>query len=313
MRPVVVSVGPLTAADDNGIVESQTPAGAGQLSLNGALTDFSADSIAVAQTLAGAGDLALTDSRVYLAGNQYIVINSVGDDSGITFTITGVAIGNVGVTETIAGGNGGFVVSTKQYSQIISITASGATANDVEVGTWTAATLDEARRVLFTFAGNETGKTLTITGTDRYGNPISEAVAGVNTATASTVQDFKTVTSISISAAAAGAIIVGTSGVAASDWVRFDDWTQNMLSIQADVSGSVNYTIQSSLDDPNSPTDPVSVASMVWFTSNDTNLASQTVSRQSNTQIMPTYARILLNSGTGSVRTTFTQFAQGAW
>lgn len=313
MRPVVVSVGPLAAADDNGIIESQTPAGAGQLALNGVLTDFSADSIAVAQTLAGAGDLALTDSRVYLAGNQYIVINSIGDDTGVTFTITGVALGNVGVSETITGGNGGFVVSTKQYSQIISIAADGATADDVEVGTWSAATLDAARRVLFTFAGADAGKTLTITGTDRYGNPISENVSGASAGTSSTVQDFKTVTSVSISAAAAGAIIVGTSSVAASDWVRFDDWTQNMLSIQANVSGTVNYTVQSTLDDPNSPTDPVSVPAITWFTSNDTNLSGQTVARQSNTQIMPTYARVLLNSGSGTVTATFTQFSQGAF
>jgi len=313
MRPVVVSVGPLATADDNGIVASQTPAGAVQLALNGALTDFSATSIAAAQTLAGAGAMTLTDSPVYFAGNQYIVITSVGNDSGITFTISGLALGNVGVSETITGSNAGFVVSTKRYSQIVSITASGASAGNVSVGTWSAATLDEARRVLFTFAANDSAKTMTITGTDRYGNPISESVAGANASTSSTVQDFKTVTSISISAAAAGAIIVGTSGVAASGWVRFDDWTQNMLSIQANVSGTVNYTVQSTLDDPNSPTDPVSVAAMTWFTSNDTNLSGQTVARQSNTQIMPTYARILLNSGTGTVTATFTQFAQGAW
>lgn len=313
MRPVVVSVGPLATADDNGIVESQTPAGAGQLALNGALTDFSATSIAAAQTLLAPGALTLTDSRVYLAGNQYIALTAVDNETAVNFTIVGVAVGNVGVTETIAGPNAGIAVSTKQYSQIISITADAATTDDVSVGTWTAATLDQPRRVLLTFGGNETGKSATITGTDRYGNPISEVVAGANATTASTVQDFATVISISFSAAAAGTIIAGTSGVAASAWVRFDDWTQNMLSIQANVSGSVNYTVQSTLDDPNSPTNPVAPASITWFTSNDTNLASQTVARQSNTQIMPTYARVLLNSGTGTVTATFTQFAQGAW
>lgn len=312
MRPVVVSVGPLAAADDNGIVTSQTPAGAGQLALDGALTDFSATSIAAAQTLVGAGDLTLTDSRVYLAGNQYLVLTSVGDDTGVNFTITGVAEGNVGVVETIAGANASFVITTKQFSQIISIAADGATANDVSVGTWSAATLDQARRVLLTFAADETGTDFVVTGTDRYGNPISETVAGTAT-TASTKLDFATVESISISAAAAGAIIAGTSAVAASDWVRFDDWTQNMLSIQANISGTVNYTIQSTLDDPNSPTDPVPVADITWFDSNDSNLTAETVARQSNTQIMPTYARVLLNSGDGTVTATFTQFAQGAW
>lgn len=312
MRPVVVSVGPLAAADDNGIVASQTPAGAGQLALNGALTDFSSDNIAAAQTLAAAGDLTLTDSRVYLAGNQYLVLTAVDDESAVNFTITGVAEGNVGVTETIAGPNASFVVTTKQFSQIISISADDATTDDVEVGTWSVATLDQARRVLLTFATDETGTDFVVTGTDRYGNPISETVVGTATV-ASTVQDFLTVESVSIGAAPSGAIIVGTSGVAASDWVRFDDWTQNMLSIQANVSGTVNYTVQSTLDDPNSPTDPVAPANITWFDSNDSNLTAETVARQSNTQIMPTYARVLLNSGSGTVTATFTQFAQGAW
>lgn len=312
MRPVVVSVGPLAAADDNGIVEAQTPAGAGELILNGALTDFSVDSIAAAQTLAAAGDLGLTDTRVYLAGNQYVVISAIGDETGVNFTITGVAEGNVGVTEVIAGPNAGSIVSAKQYSQIISIAADGATSDDVEVGTWSQATLDQPRRVLLTFAADETGTDFLVTGTDRYGNPISETVAGTAT-TASTKLDFKTVESIAISAAAAGAIIIGTSAVAASGWVRFDDWTQNMLSIQANISGTVNYTIQSTLDDPNSPMNPVAPADVSWFDSNDSNLTAETVARQSNTQIMPTYARVLLNSGNGAVTATFTQFAQGAW
>ena len=37
MQPISVTVGPLDAADDNGIAQSQTTAGAADLTLNGAL------------------------------------------------------------------------------------------------------------------------------------------------------------------------------------------------------------------------------------------------------------------------------------
>lgn len=85
------------------------------------------------------------------------------------------------------------------------------------------ATLDVARRVLITAAGNESGKTFTITGTDRSGIPQREVVAGPNTTTGQSVYDYKTVTSVVISAAAAGTITVGTSAVASSRWIVLSD------------------------------------------------------------------------------------------
>lgn len=306
MRPVVVSVGPLATADDNGIVEAQTLAAAGQLALNGALTDFAPNNIAQSQTLLAPGALALVNSRVYLAGNQYIVINSVGDDTGVTFTITGVALGNVGVTETIVGGNGSFVVSANAYSQIISIVADNPTADDVEVGTWTAATLDQPRRVLLTFVANEAGTDFVVTGTDRYGNPITDTVAG-NASTNSTVQDFSTVTGIYATAALNDNVTVGTSDVAGSDWVRFDDWAPNYISIQCVKDGTVNYTLEYTLDDPNSATDPVNSNDITWVVSDDTDVVNATTSAVSNFLFAPTFARITLNSGDGSVRAKFLQ------
>ena len=306
MRPIVVSVGPLATADDNGIVESQTPAGAGQLALNGALTDFSADSIAVAQTLLAPGALALTDSRVYLAGNQYVTITAIADETAVNFTIVGVAVGNVGVTETIAGPNAGIAVSTKQYSQIISITSDAATSDDVFVGTWTAATLDQPRRVLLTFGADETGTDFTVTGTDAVGNVISEVIGGTAT-TALSALDYATVTSISTSAAANAGIIIGTTDVASSAWVRFDDWAPNYISIQNVASGTVNYTIEYTLNDPNSPWNPVVESSVTWVSSDDPDVVGATGNSTSNFIFAPAYARVKLNSGNGSVNATFLQ------
>jgi len=306
MRPIVVSVGPLATADDNGVMESQQPAADGPMILNGALTDFSSTSIAPAQTLAGAQDLALVDSRVYLAGNQYVVITSIGDETGVNFTITGVAQGNVGVTETIAGPNAGAVVTTKQFSQIISIASDGATSDDVEVGTWTAATFDQPRRLLLTFSADETGTDFTVIGTDASGNVISEVIGGSAT-TALSALDYATITSISTSATASGAIIAGTTDVASSAWVRFDDWAPNYISIQNVASGTVNYTIEYTLNDPNSPWNPVLESSVTWVASDDPDVVGATGNSTSNFIFAPAYARVKLNSGDGSVNATFLQ------
>src|SRR4051812_37218667 len=58
------------------------------------------------------------------------------------------------------------------------------------------ATLDIPRRVIITSAADDTAKSFVITGTDRYGNVISETLIGANTAAATSVRDYKTVTGV---------------------------------------------------------------------------------------------------------------------
>ena len=67
------------------------------------------------------------------------------------------------------------------------------------------ATPDVPRRVLITTTANESAKTFTINGTDPNGNTVVDVVTGPNASTAQSHIDFKTITSIVISAAAAGA------------------------------------------------------------------------------------------------------------
>jgi hypothetical protein len=185
--------------------------------------------------------------------------------------------------------------------------AAGALTINGALATGGVATLDTPRRVLITAAGNESAKTFVVTGTDLTGQIVSERITGPNTGTAQTILDYKTVRSVTISATAAAAVTVGTNGVASSAWVRFDEWAPSSISIQCSVSGVANYTVQQTLDDPNSPTSPVGLASVTWLPSPDSNLIAATVSVQSNYAFMPTYARIVLNSGTGSVTGNFIQ------
>jgi hypothetical protein len=169
------------------------------------------------------------------------------------------------------------------------------------------AVLDVARRVLITAAGNESAKTFTITGTSYNGQTQSETITGPNATTAQSVLDYKTVTSVVISAAAAGAITVGTSGVASSRWLRLDNWAFPQVGIQCNVSGTVNYTVQQTLDDPNDPTNPVSISAINWINHPDINLVGATATVQGNYGYAPLYARVVLNSGTGSVTMTLVQ------
>lgn len=171
------------------------------------------------------------------------------------------------------------------------------------------ATMDKPRRVLITTTADETARTFTITGTNVSGNSISEVLAGVNNTTTYSVLDYATVTSITISGNAAGALTVGTNGIASSAWVRFDGWANAQVAMQFNVTGTVNYTLQGTLDDPNSPSSPVSPSAITWVNTTDTNVVGATATKQSNFAYAPMFARILLNSGSGSVTGMFLQHA----
>lgn len=169
------------------------------------------------------------------------------------------------------------------------------------------AVLDHAREVLITTSADESTHTFTITGTDIAGSAISEVVTGVNNSTVASQLNYLTVSSIVISANAAGALSVGTNAIAASAWVRFDGWAAPSIAVQANVSGTVNYTIQQTLDDPNSPTNPVSPSAVTWVNNATAGLVGASSTQQGSYTFIPTFARVLLNSGNGTVTATFLQ------
>lgn len=80
------------------------------------------------------------------------------------------------------------------------------------------ATLDTQRRIGIASAGNLSARTFTVYGTNDAGVSISESLSGPNNNTVSTLQDFKTVTRISIDGAAGAALTVGTTAVGSTPW-----------------------------------------------------------------------------------------------
>ena len=170
------------------------------------------------------------------------------------------------------------------------------------------ATMDTPRRVLITTTANESAKIITIIGTGWNNEVLTELVTGPNATTAYTAMDFRTVRSITISSAAAGAITIGTNGVASSPWVRLDEYALPQVGIQATVTGTVSYTLQQTLQDPNAPVSPPLPYQVAWINSADAAAVNATTSIQSNYTYAPLWAKVTLNSGTGSVSAIYTQY-----
>lgn len=169
------------------------------------------------------------------------------------------------------------------------------------------AQLGAPRRVLITTTDDETGVTFTVTGTNRAGDVLSEDLAGVNNTTTYTALDFFTVTSVTNSTTLTGNVTIGTNGVGGSPWAFLDLGAMANIALQCTVTGTVNYTVQSTLDDPNSPTNPVDPEDVTWVSSNDAAVVGATATKQSNFLFVPSYIRVLLNSGSGSVAMTVNQ------
>lgn len=193
-------------------------------------------------------------------------------------------------------------------------TVSGA-ANVVLDGTLVSggvAYLDTPRRVLITNAGNDSSITFTVYGTTFDNRSVSQVLQGTSGSTVASTVDFATVTRIATSGStSASGITVGTNGVAGSRWVRFDDFAPSNISLQCTVHGSANYTVQSTLEDPNNPVSPTPVELVTWVNSSDNNVVGTGSTAQSNFLFTPVYARILLNSGSGYVSAVFLQSSNG--
>lgn len=206
----------------------------------------------------------------------------------ITYTLAAASANNIALSQT-PGGAG-------------DLTLNGSTV----VGG--VAILDTQRRVAIASAGNDSGRVYTVYGTRLDGGVISENVTGPNATTVSTVQDFKTVTRVSINGAAAGANTVGTSGAGATPWEALDPHKVDFrTSFACIVTGTVNYDIQICYEDPNGPLGAWPAAPVVPTGFGITGMTGKT-SNAEVTLTIPCWGwRLVMNSGTGSVKTIATQ------
>lgn len=171
---------------------------------------------------------------------------------------------------------------------------------------------DKPRRVLVTYGTEGSARTILISGTNSYGNPISQtlAVPSGGAGTVGTTIDFATVTAVTTFAAWSAAMTVGTSSIASTPWFAID-WVRDPVNVQVGViaTGTVNYTLEKTYDDPNALTlntnpsgasvEPGSNSPPVPWA--DATMAAKT-STSETTITSPYFAfRLTLNSGTGSL------------
>lgn len=99
----------------------------------------SATLLRAAASIAGAGAVTLLTNDVSPNGTGYkLLFTSAGDDSGITFTISGVKVGDLTgaiTVEVVPGADTSTATSANFYTYVQSITASGASAGNVSIGT----------------------------------------------------------------------------------------------------------------------------------------------------------------------------------
>lgn len=166
------------------------------------------------------------------------------------------------------------------------------------------------RRVIITSGSDDSGIKWTVVGTNNSGNKITDIFAGSNGGAAQSNLDFVTVSSITPSAAVAGTAIAGTNGVGSSPWQMVNWHVTQPINIGFGVelvTGTANFTVQHTFDDPNNVQNLTvfgltggQTLSPLAFNNAVVNAASATI-EGAYTSAISAY-RLLINSGTGQLR-----------
>ena len=207
------------------------------------------------------------------------------------------------------------VVITKALATAASATKIAGSQSPLAAGLLTLVanpvTLDTARRVIITSGGDDRTANFTIIGTNQTGNQITETFAGSNGSTAQSSLDYLTIISIAISEASASTVEAGTNGVGSTQWVSVSPHLPTTeLSVTCEVTGTVNYTVQYTYQDLNY--NPTSFYAYQLDNVIPSAFADGLVVGATTTQVAVqndpiTGARVLINSGMGSVKATFLQ------
>lgn len=181
------------------------------------------------------------------------------------------------------------------------------------------ATFAVPRKITITSTGNLSAVTFTVTGTDRYGNAQSIAIAGPNNNTVSTSQDFATVTQVAVSAAVGTGVTVGTSTVTSTPWY-VGDWHHNapiFLHITLSAGASMTYTVEQTATNLNDGSIPmparlIQAQNPIVENSTDTTVVGASTSQITNFIVAPPGSRVTINTYTsGTLTVTFAATSGG--
>lgn len=164
-------------------------------------------------------------------------------------------------------------------------------------------TITPPRFVTITSAGNDSGITFAVLGVGPNGETQTEVLTGANTGAVTSTKTFAYVESIYASGATAGNVKSGVTQSGYSQWIPLDIYNPNQVTTTSvSVSGTVNYSIQYTNEDPfdHSFTHQV-VAHPVAALTNASN------NQTGFTTTLMRAVRYLINSGSGTIRLTITQ------
>ena len=115
--------------------------------------------------------------------------------------------------------------------------------------TETIATLDTARRIVITSAGNDSGRTFTITGRRQGGQTIRENLTGASGGAVVSVLDYLNVGQVHVDGAVATTVTVGTNGTGSTDWIMPNfDMTPFNVNIVDQITGTIGWNLETTND-----------------------------------------------------------------
>lgn len=104
------------------------------------------------------------------------------------------------------------------------------------------------RTLTLTSAGNNSGTTFTIHGTNIYGVPITETFAGPNANTVTSALQYSTITSIGTSGNYTN-LSIGSGSTGTSQWIKVNTFnTYPSITIATETLGTINYTINQTIE-----------------------------------------------------------------
>ena len=194
----------------------------------------SANAIVTTQALDSFGAANLTLVNATQTINSFLTITSDDDASSRTFTVTGTDVDGNAQEEIITGAaSASTVTSTKVFGTVSQIAVSGSVAADITVGKLNTIVNQSALVTITSSASDESGKTFTVVGTGMDGTSLTEIITGPTAnATVTGRQIFRTINTVTTSAATTGAI---TIGVKAADSV--------IVTGQLEMSSSNSFTV----------------------------------------------------------------------
>lgn len=200
----------------------------------------------------------------------------------ISFSATNSTVGGVAASQTPSGAGAVTINGTLAVNGVVTF----ATPQIVTI----ASTSDISNR------------TFTITGTDKDTNVISQsAITGPNNNTVSSTKYFYSVTGATISGAAAGAITMGTSGLAICKPIPLDMYaSQAQVSVAVATVTAGTYKMQYTYDDIQATTWPNGTQN--W--TDDSNMTGKTSGYATVLTALPTAIRIVVTTAGSNVAIT---------